>query len=128
MALFPSCSPSTMPAAMASTFFSAPAISTPTTSSLRLTRRQGLASMADACCASSTLSEAATIMVGRPCISSTANEGPDSTTMGCLRSSDESMISVMIWPVPTCVRIRAPSRPLSSAPFTGRGCGVQSED
>lgn len=43
MALLPSCRPSTMPAAMASTFFKAPQISTPTTSVVVFTRSVELA-------------------------------------------------------------------------------------
>ena len=49
MALWPRSSPSTMPAAMASTFFSAPQISTPVTSVVVLTRMKRLA---NSCCTS----------------------------------------------------------------------------
>ena len=49
MALCPRSSPSTMPAASASTFFSAPQISTPVTSVVVLTRMYGLA---NSCCIS----------------------------------------------------------------------------
>mmetsp|Transcript_15084 Transcript_15084/g.25533 ORF Transcript_15084/g.25533 Transcript_15084/m.25533 type:complete len:277 (-) Transcript_15084:999-1829(-) len=100
IALFPSSKPSTIPAAIARTFFNAPAISTPTTSSEMLTRKQGDASKLDASRARFRSFDAATIIVGRPAISSTAKEGPERITIGCARSNVLSITSVIIWPVP----------------------------
>ncbi len=100
MALLPSSSPSTMPAAMASTFLSAPAISTPMTSVLVLTRRLLLANSRCTRTASFTSSDAATMAVGRPCMSSMANDGPESTARGCLRPSAVGMSSLMLRQLP----------------------------
>ena len=82
--------PPSIPAAIASTFFSAPeSISTPVDvvwtcspascvdANSRCTRHGQLLVFVDA----------ATIAVGRPCISSTANVGPDSTASGWSRPS-----------------------------------------
>ena len=71
-----------MPAAMASTFLSAPDISTPVTSVEVFTRRQLDAKSLCTRHARSLLSDAATIAVGKPCMSSTANVGPESTASG----------------------------------------------
>mmetsp|Transcript_30526 Transcript_30526/g.75882 ORF Transcript_30526/g.75882 Transcript_30526/m.75882 type:complete len:232 (-) Transcript_30526:313-1008(-) len=101
MALLPRLRPSTMPAAMASTFLSAPDISTPTTSVEVLTRKQLDANRRCTRRASSGSSDAATMAVGSPAMSSTAKVGPDSTASGCWRPSPAGITSDIISHVPT---------------------------
>mmetsp|Transcript_35403 Transcript_35403/g.56930 ORF Transcript_35403/g.56930 Transcript_35403/m.56930 type:complete len:354 (+) Transcript_35403:195-1256(+) len=106
MALLPRFKPSTIPAAMASTFFSAPDISTPTTSVDVFTRRQLEPNKRCTRHASASSVDAATIAVGSPCISSTAKVGPDSTARGWSRPKPAGITSDIISQVPT-------SRPLA---------------
>ncbi len=81
-ALGPSPMPSTTPAAMAITFFNAPPISTPTTSSLPYTRRKR---PRNSSCTSATVrasAAATTTAVGMPLATSDAKLGPDRTATG----------------------------------------------
>ena len=113
-ALFPSPSPSTIPAAMATTFFSAPPISTPITSLVTFTRSVG---EAKTCCtnlACLSSSDAATRLVGRPSITSLAKLGPDSATRGWSSPSALSRTSCM-------VRQEVTSRPLLTETTGTRG-------
>ena len=101
IALFPNSNPSTIPAAIANTFFNAPDISTPTTSVLVFTRKHELPYNDCTLLANISSSDAATIPVGNPCISSTANVGPLKMHNGWSLSKAAGMTSDIIRDDPT---------------------------
>mmetsp|Transcript_77256 Transcript_77256/g.202698 ORF Transcript_77256/g.202698 Transcript_77256/m.202698 type:complete len:233 (+) Transcript_77256:236-934(+) len=82
MALMPRPRPSQMPAAMARTFFSAPATSTPVTSSVMVTRNWAEVRILCTRAAALRSLEAATTEVGLLSMISVAKEGPETTTTG----------------------------------------------
>mmetsp|Transcript_3990 Transcript_3990/g.10191 ORF Transcript_3990/g.10191 Transcript_3990/m.10191 type:complete len:223 (+) Transcript_3990:1121-1789(+) len=100
-ALLPRPKPSTIPAAMATTFLSAPQISTPTTSLVVLTLRFGLANMCWTAFAWFSSSDAAIRFVGRPSITSLAKLGPERATSGWSRPRAACKTSCIVMPEPT---------------------------
>mmetsp|Transcript_32159 Transcript_32159/g.76775 ORF Transcript_32159/g.76775 Transcript_32159/m.76775 type:complete len:255 (-) Transcript_32159:455-1219(-) len=121
MALVPRPSPSQMPAAIARTFFRAPATSTPRTSSVMLTRKYLDVSNLETFSAASGLLEAATTEVGRRSIISCAKEGPETTTT-CPSASSRPSASGMT----SHISFRVPSStPLDTA-TTGMSGGTSS--
>ena len=81
-AFWPRPRPSATPDAMAMTFFIAPPISTPITSSLPYRRRYGLRNSAWTSSVAGASADAASTAVGSCCATSIAKLGPDSTTTG----------------------------------------------
>mmetsp|Transcript_10976 Transcript_10976/g.26054 ORF Transcript_10976/g.26054 Transcript_10976/m.26054 type:complete len:283 (+) Transcript_10976:327-1175(+) len=98
-ALCPRSIPSTMPAAMASTFLRAPQISTPTTSSEVLIRSVSEAISSCTRAARHGSSEAATSPVGRCSMISRAKDGPERKQVGCCLPSTLAMMSDIVSPV-----------------------------
>src|SRR6266566_1884757 len=80
--LWPIPRPSRIPAARATTFFSAPASSTPSMSVAEYTRKNPVENTCCARWATACSRAAATTAVGWRAYTSRANEGPDSTTIG----------------------------------------------
>ena len=78
----PSCMPSAMPVATASTFFIAPPSSAPSTSPPEYARRFGACSRLASCCANAASSECTVTALGRPAATSLANDGPVTTAAG----------------------------------------------
>mmetsp|Transcript_98994 Transcript_98994/g.221068 ORF Transcript_98994/g.221068 Transcript_98994/m.221068 type:complete len:267 (+) Transcript_98994:327-1127(+) len=106
MALRPSPRPSQIPAAIARTFFRAPATSQPTTSSVMLTRKYFEVISLCTAIAASLSTEAATIEVGRRSRISLAKDGPETATTGF--SSDprpmaSGMTSAINNPLPSSI-------------------------
>src|SRR5436309_7336795 len=80
--LWPIPSPSRIPAASATTFLSAPASSTPSTSVAEYTRKNAVEKTCCTCWATVCSRAAATTAVGWRAYTSRANEGPESTAIG----------------------------------------------
>mmetsp|Transcript_173169 Transcript_173169/g.555338 ORF Transcript_173169/g.555338 Transcript_173169/m.555338 type:complete len:227 (+) Transcript_173169:324-1004(+) len=115
MAFMPKPRPSHIPAAIASTFFNAPAISTPTTSSVVLTRKYGDINSLCTTEAAAGSAEAATTAVGRWSMISFAKEGPETTTTG---------FSSRLLPRACGMRSHMNSREPSSRPFERATTGM----
>ena len=107
IALCPNPSDSIPPAAMAMTFFIAPPISTPTTSSLAYSRKR---SDRKSCCTAATASArrpATTTAVGTPRATSAAKLGPESTVTGRAPPTSSAMTSDIRSRVPSSIPFAA---------------------
>mmetsp|Transcript_12552 Transcript_12552/g.24979 ORF Transcript_12552/g.24979 Transcript_12552/m.24979 type:complete len:251 (-) Transcript_12552:237-989(-) len=96
LVLFPKPKPVEQPEATARTFFTAPAISHPITSSDEYVLKLDLKQLICPCTflVSSSLKEATTTFVGCPCATSLAKDGPESTATSFINSSGSTSLTI----------------------------------